>query len=337
MTCLHSRPVPLQLRAGVVAGAVLMLSILPMDLSRGEDRPPAPVGSVVSASSPAKEFVPLRTAREPELQAALEAMLARRGLDGRVRKRKLAITLVGISDPACPRVAGVNGNEMMYAASMPKIAILLGAFKRIERGELVLDAELEGLMTRMIRYSSNTAATEVMDRVGREYIAQVLQSPELRLYDKDFNGGLWVGRAYAKRAAWKRDPLHNISHGATTIQVARFYYLLEMGRLLPPDLSEKMKTMMSAPGVKHKFVAGILSSFPGAQIFRKSGTWRNYHADSAIIEHDGKRYIAVAMLEDANGEEVIRTLIKDLDKLIFDVPARCPVGRKGARPTLPTS
>ncbi len=272
----------------------------------------------------AREFVPLRTVREPALQKALEQMLEDQGLGAAVRKRRLAVTLVGISDPHCPRLAGVNGNEMMYAASMPKIGILLGAFKRIERGELVLDPELEDLMTRMIRYSSNPAATEVMDRVGREFIAEVLQSPEYGFYDRRYGGGIWVGRAYAKRAAWKRDPLHNLSHGATTIQVARFYYLLEMGQLLPPELAAKMKSMMSAPGVKHKFVAGILSSFPGAQIFRKSGTWKNYHADSAIIEHDGKRYIAVAMLEDPNGEQIMRELIKQLDALIFKVPAHCP-------------
>jgi beta-lactamase class A len=229
----------------------------------------------------------------------------------------------------------VNGNEMMYAASMPKIGILLGAFKRIERGELELDGELEDLMTRMIRYSSNTAATEVMDRVGREFIAEVLQSPEYDLYDREYGGGIWVGRAYAKRAAWKRDPLHNLSHGATTTQVARFYYMLEMGKLLPPDLSAKMLTMLSAPGVKHKFVAGILSSFPGAKIFRKSGTWRNYHADSAIIEHDGKRYIAVAMLEDPKGEAIIRKLITDLDALIFRVPAHCSGLKASTLPAAP--
>lgn len=294
--------------------------------------PVPPGGGRGEARASRATFVPLRTVREPELQRALEAVLAERGWAELVAKRKLAVTLVGISDPSCPRFAGVNGNEMMYAASMPKIGILLGAFKRIERGELTLDAELEDLMTRMIRYSSNTAATEVMDRVGREFIAEILQSPEYGLYDRKYGGGIWVGRAYAKRAAWKRDPLRNLSHGATTIQVARFYYLLEMGALLPPALSETMKTMLSAPGVKHKFVAGIASRFPEARIFRKSGTWRNYHADSAIIAHDGKRYIAAAMVESTEGEAVLRELITDLDALIFRVPAHCP-DRDASAPT----
>lgn len=297
-------------------GLALLLVLLCMARAAPARSAPADPGE--------RPFTPLRMAREPELQAALDRLIDARGLRALVGKRKLAITLVGVTDPSCPRMAGVNGDAMMYAASMPKIAILLGAFKRIERGELTLDAELEGLMTRMIRNSSNPAATEVMDRVGREFIAEVLQSPEYKLYDPEFGGGLWVGRAYAKRAAWRRDPLHNLSHGATTIQVARFYYLLDAGRLVRPDLAERMREILSQPGVNHKFVKGILGSFPGASMLRKSGTWRDYHADSAIIEHAGKRYIAVAMVEDPKGGEILEKLVLGLDGLIFEVPAHCP-------------
>ena len=108
------------------------------------------------------------------------------------------------------------------------------------------------------------------------------------------------------------------------LQVARLYYLLETGRLLPPGLSAKMREMLSAPGVNHKFVAGIRSLVPGAKLFRKSGTWRDYHSDSAIVEHGGKRYIAVAMLESPKGEAILRELIVDLDRLIFRIPPHCP-------------
>jgi beta-lactamase class A len=52
-------------------------------------------------------------------------------------------------------------------------------------------------------------------------------SPRYRLYDPRHYGGLWVGKDYAKSGLWRRDPLHNLSHGATAMQVARFYYLLK--------------------------------------------------------------------------------------------------------------
>ncbi len=54
-----------------------------------------------------------------------------------------------------PKVAGVNPYVMLYAASLPKIAILLGAFVKIERGELPLNDETRAELTRMIRKSSS--------------------------------------------------------------------------------------------------------------------------------------------------------------------------------------
>jgi beta-lactamase class A len=43
------------------------------------------------------------------------------------------------TDPYKPRVAEVNGDVMPYAASLPKIAIALGAFVQMERGKMTMD------------------------------------------------------------------------------------------------------------------------------------------------------------------------------------------------------
>ena len=53
-----------------------------------------------------------------------------------------------------------------------------------------LDPETEETLTRMIQDSSNSAATRIMRRVGKENIAKVLLSPRYRLYDPTHNGGL---------------------------------------------------------------------------------------------------------------------------------------------------
>ena len=68
---------------------------------------------------------------------------------------------------------------MMYAASLPKIAVLLAAFQRIESGDMEYDDETQDLMVRMIRRSSNQATTELMHRVGKENIARVLLSADI--------------------------------------------------------------------------------------------------------------------------------------------------------------
>ena len=231
--------------------------------------------------------------------------------------KSLSIALVDITDLHHPRLAAINGDEMMYAASLPKIAILLAAFERIDQGQLTLDYATRALLVSMIRRSSNKAATSVLDRVGRSYVASLLQSHRYRLYDPSFNGGLWVGKDYGKAPPWQRDPLHKISHGATALQVARFYYLLETGRLVSPTMSREMKSILAEPALHHKFVEGLKKAHPDSRIYRKSGTWKNWHADSAIVEREGRRYIAVALACSPEGEQWLRRLIVSLDDIIF--------------------
>ncbi|MGD2062920.1 MAG: serine hydrolase [Nitrospirota bacterium] len=260
----------------------------------------------------------LRNSRDFALQRGLEQAVSRLGLMPAVKRKALTIALVDITDTSRPRLASVNGDEMMYAASLPKIAILLGAFQRIADGSLAFGDEARATLTRMIRNSSNTAATEMLHRVGMAYTAELLQSPRYRLYSRDYNGGLWVGKEYGKGRAWKRDPLHHLSHGATALQVARFYYLLDTGRLVSPQASREMKAILGESAIHHKFVKGLEEARPGARVFRKSGTWRTWHADSAIVERDDRRYIAVALAHDARGGEWLRRLIVALDDLIAE-------------------
>ena len=270
-----------------------------------------PVTTVFSSQkSPA-----LDACRNRLLQAGLESCLIDLKLDKAAGRNKLSVALVDITDPARPQLAEINGDRMMYAASLPKIAILLGAFERIADGDMAFDSATQETLTRMIRNSSNRAATEMLNRVGKPYLADLLQSSRYRLYTPEYNGGLWVGKDYGKAGAWKRDPLANLSHGATAFQVARFYYLLETGQLVSPEMSLEMKSILGKPAIQHKFVKG-LKDHPDAEIYRKSGSWRQYHADSANIERGGRRYIAVALAEDAQGGEWLSRLIGGLDALI---------------------
>ena len=255
---------------------------------------------------------------DPILQQGLANCLASLRLGKAAERKALSIALVDITDPSAPRHAYINPNEMMYAASLPKIAILLGAFERIENGQMDLDAATRDKLTQMIRNSSNRAATEMLNRIGKDYLASLLQSPQYRLYDPDRNGGLWVGKEYSKSGAWQRDPLHNISHGATVLQVARFYYMLQKGQLVSPESSRQMKSILADPAINHKFVKGLKSIHPDSRIYRKSGTWGPYHADSAIVEHDGRRYIAVALAKSPQGGRWLSDLIVAMDSLIFE-------------------
>ena len=254
---------------------------------------------------------------DPVLQRNLEKVIESIGLGQAAKTKKLSLNLVDITDLEHPRVAAINGENMVYAASLPKIAILLGAFVEIERGKMELDQNTHKTLTDMIRYSSNRAATEMYLRVGEARLAEILQSDRYKLYNRDENGGLWVGKEYGKAKAWKRDPLHNLSHGATAMQTARFYYMLETGRLVSEPLASKMKEILSKPAIHHKFVKGLENARPGAKIYRKSGSWRAWHADSAIVESGGHKFIVVALAKHPNAGKWLQKMIVPLHDLII--------------------
>ncbi|MCU0966436.1 MAG: hypothetical protein MUF08_15635, partial [Burkholderiaceae bacterium] len=101
----------------------------------------------------------LRAAGDPALQRSLEAVVHDLGLDGALANRQLSLALVDVTDAHAPRLAMLNGDEMMYAASLPKIGILVGALAEAESGRLPLDAPQLQAMHNMIRHSSNADAS----------------------------------------------------------------------------------------------------------------------------------------------------------------------------------
>lgn len=281
-------------------------------------------GSVRSAVDPASEEPagPLSLPeRDPRLQAALEIELARPPFRSLVRHRQISVSLVDLSARE-PRYAALDDDRMRYAASLPKIAILLGVFDRIVAGELEYTRSLRNQLELMIRRSDNRASSGLIELIGFETIARTLEDPRYALYDPDRNGGLWIGKDYGGPLGyWHRDPLHNISHGATARQVARFFVMLDQGELISPWASAEMKRILGQPEIRHKFVRG-LAALPRLLIFRKSGTWKHWHADAALVEHDGKRYVAVALVENPAGEQVLSRLIGRLDRIAGKRPAQ---------------
>lgn len=264
--------------------------------------------------------VPLRSLIDADLQKKLEAELdLKPRWKALITKKKMAVGLVDLKDPDNIRFARVNGNEMMYAASLPKIAVLLASMDALEKGELKESPEIKSDMKLMISKSNNQATTRMIDRVGFDKIESVLTDDRYNLYDEEFGGGLWVGKRYASGAATKRDPLKNLSHGATASQVCRFYYLLYQGKLINENRSKQMLDIMEDSGLHHKFINTLDRIAPKAKVYRKSGSWRNYHSDSVLVwGSPERRYILVALIEDENGEQIMRNLIVPIEKVLKD-------------------
>jgi beta-lactamase class A len=248
------------------------------------------------------------------LQRELNRLVDARGWGPMVDNGSMAIALVIIRENSY-RLAMLNGRHMLYAASLPKIAILFAAMVASQEGDLVIDPNLEEDMHDMIRVSCNPCATRVMARVGREKLLQILQRPEYEFYDEDAHGGLWVGKDYAGKAAHSRDPIHGLSHGATAYQVARIYYHLYRGTLLDEKHTAMMCDMLSDPGISHKFVRGLAQE-PDLELWRKSGTWRDFHADSVLVQSPAGTYILVGLIEGPNGDRQLETMAREAHRLV---------------------
>lgn len=269
-----------------------------------------------------EEFVkPLRQLVNPEFQEILVKQLKKNPSWWKlIEQKRLAIGLVDLSNPYDVRYAGVNRNHMMYAASLPKLAILLAAEQALEDSLLEETAEVKRDMRIMISKSDNRAATRMIDRVGGfKYIESVLRKPGYELYDPNWGGGLWVGKSYAKGGKRYPDPVLGTSHGATVSQVCRFYYLLAMGKLINEKRSKHMLDILSDPEIHHKFVNTLGNIVPDAKLYRKSGTWRSWHSDSCLVWGPvWRRYIIVALAETPKGEQILRNLITEVEKVLQD-------------------
>ncbi len=234
-----------------------------------------------------------------------------------IQDKKMAVGIVDLSDPYNIRYAAVNGDEMMYAASLPKIAILLAAVDAFDKHEIPECPENLTALNSMISRSNNAAATYFIDLLGYDKIENVLEDPRYDLYDQSHGGGLWVGKRYAAAGPRHPDPMMGLSHAATVSQVCRFYYLMAMGRLVSPERSKQMLSLMVDPALHHKFVNTLDKIAPGAKLYRKSGTWKDYHCDSVLVWGPGwRRYILVGLVEDPDGEAIMRSLVGPVEGVL---------------------
>jgi len=262
---------------------------------------------------------PLRKMLDDGLQEGLELEVYKNAIWKKlVSQNKMAVGIVDLSDPENVRFARINGSHMMYAASLPKIAILLAAMDAIEKGELKETAEVTKDMRLMISKSNNAASTRMIDRVGYEKLEAVMTDPKYEFYDEDMGGGLWVGKRYGGGGKTNREPLKNLSHAASVTQVCRYYYLLANGKLVNESRSKQMLSIMEDPELHHKFVSTLDKIAPNARLFRKSGSWRTYHSDSILVwgENSNRRYILVALIDDVRGEQIIRELVRPIEKVL---------------------
>ena len=264
------------------------------------------------------DWRPLEGKWDKGIQEELDGSLDRNEFWRRlIDEKKMAVGLVDLSNPDAVRFARVNGDTMMYAASLAKIAICLAAFQDFEDGGLSETPEIYQELTDMIRRSSNEAASRMIDRIGLHRIQALIEDPRYRFYDPEKGGGIWVGARYGRGGERIPEPIKGLSHAATVTQVCRFYYRLATGQMISPERSRQMLEIFSTPDLHDKFVSVMEKTVPLNRLYRKSGQWSVWHADSMLVwDGEWRRYILVAMVEDPRGEEVLKELVPVVEAIL---------------------
>jgi beta-lactamase class A len=296
----------------VAALGVVAMGVSPVDAGA----PPLPL------CSPDTEWRPLSQRRDQKLQARLDQALNRQASwQPLLIQGKMAVALVDLSDPRAPRLAQVNGNTMMYAASLPKLGVLLAAFQGFEDGSLKETSEVHRDLIDMIRRSSNPAASQVINRIGLRRIEARLREPRYGFYDPQKGGGIWVGGTYSHGGEENPEPITGRLYTATAYQVCRFYYLLAYGRLISPARSGQMLKILAFPDLPGKFVSVLAGAVPPNRLYRKSGEVRGFHADSVLVwAGTRRRYILVALVDDEGGEQILKELVPVAEEVLRPGP-----------------
>lgn len=262
------------------------------------------------------ELPELKTNKCKALEKQLKTELSRNAKwKSLIANKKMSIAVVDLSHHDM-KYAGINGNNMMYAASLPKIAVLYAVIDAIDKGTVKDSPEIRKDLKLMIAKSNNAASTRMIDLVGYEKIESVLRQAGNALYDPGTGGGLWVGKRYAASGRRYPDPIKGLSHAATAYQAANYYYQLVFGRLISFQRSAEMLEILKDPELGHKFVYVLRDIAPNAKLYRKSGSWKNYHSDSVLVWGPERKYILVALIEDPRGEQIVRDLVGPVEKVL---------------------
>jgi hypothetical protein len=223
-----------------------------------------------------------------ELQAQVEGLLRTRAPFAKaLAAEQLSLVLVDLTKPGELAAAAVRPDWETFPASLGKIAILLGVVNKA-RGSKELSA-LRPSMDRMIKASSNEDAAALFTWAGHASIVEAVQ--QHRLYDEK-TGGLW----WTPSAPWPKSPKEHLRIAATARQVARYFLLMEQGKLVSPDDSRTIKAVFRNAGLA-LFSKGIQKRFGDTTYYGKPGILGKEIAEGMLIESPGARYIVAIVMK----------------------------------------
>jgi beta-lactamase class A len=225
---------------------------------------------------------------DPALLKLATDLVAAEPLFARADKEDhLSFALVDITDPSHVRYALRRPDWETFTASLSKIAVMLGVFDKLHRtADTRSMATLKPKLDQMIKFSSNEDAKDLFRWAGHDAIRDALYAH--KLYD-DQRGGLWWTLASRQDKA-RLSHKEGLALCATARQVARYFLLMEQGRLVTPEDSLAIKSILHDSALA-LLSQGIKKAYLDIEYYGKPGIYADTVAEGLLVEAPTARYI----------------------------------------------
>jgi beta-lactamase class A len=235
----------------------------------------------------------------------------------------------------------INPEEIMHAASLMKVPVMIEVFKQAEQGKFSLDKKINvtnefksivdgspysltvvedsdddiyqhigkemairELVRRMITVSSNLATNILIEFAGVENIMKTMA--ELKIQNMKVLRGVEDIKAYEKG-------LNNRTDAMSMMQVM---YAIAEGKAVSEKACLEMIEILSQQKYRNKIPAGIPA---GVKVANKTGSITRIDHDAAIVFPEGQRpYVLVIMTRGIEKREDAEKLIAELSHIVYE-------------------
>jgi len=233
-----------------------------------------------------------------------------------------------------------NADHYFHAASTMKLAVLLGVFREVERGQLSLDAPVhvrnrftsivnqepfmldlardadpnvyghlgKTLTVRelaywMITLSSNLATNLLVDVIGIPTIQKALDELEI--------DGIRILRGVEDQAAFEA----GLNNEVTANGLMKLLRVIAEGKAWSPAASEEMMKIM----LDQQYRSGIPAGLPkAARVAHKTGNISTIHHDAGIVYLDGRKPYVLVILTQFDAVTGRGTAVAELSRDVFN-------------------
>src|SRR5438105_3157314 len=236
-----------------------------------------------------------------------------------------------------------NADHYFHAASTMKLAVLLGVFRQVERGELALDSAVHvrnrftSIVNRepfmldlgrdadpdvyghlgktltvrelaywMITKSSNLATNLLVDIVGIPTIQQALDEMDI--------DGIRILRGVEDQAAFEA----GLNNEVTANGLLKLLRLIAEGKAVSQQACDEMLKMM----MEQQYRSGIPAGLPKtARVAHKTGNISTVHHDAGIVYMDDRKPYVLVILTQFPAESARGRAVADVSRDIYNTLA----------------